>query len=61
MAINSPLVGHFSIFIDFQEPFNFLFYFIDDPLIIEQYVVQLPIVCIFSAVVLLLNSRFNAL
>jgi hypothetical protein len=39
------------IFINFQETFNFLFYFSDDPLIVEQCVVQLPVVCIFSGVV----------
>jgi hypothetical protein len=57
-AINFPLwtafaVCHrfwqvvFFIFIDFQEPLNFLLYFIDDPFIIEQYVIQLTIVYMF--------------
>jgi hypothetical protein len=31
--------------------FNYLFYFINDPLFIEQCIVQLPIVCMFSTVV----------
>jgi hypothetical protein len=50
------MVGHVFIFFNFQEPFDFLFYFINDPLIVEQCIVQLPVVCIFSAVGLKLFS-----
>lgn len=32
-----------SFSLSFNETFNFLFYFIIDPLIIKQYVAQLPI------------------
>jgi hypothetical protein len=48
-CVSQVPLGHVFIFINFQEP-NFLFYFNNEPLIIEHCVVQLPIVCIFSAV-----------
>jgi hypothetical protein len=44
------LVGCVVIFINFQEPFNFLLYFVNDLLIIEQCVVQVPIVCQFFTI-----------
>jgi hypothetical protein len=39
------------IFISFQETFYFFSYFCYDLLIIEQCIIQPPIICIFSAVI----------
>jgi hypothetical protein len=50
-CVPQVLVGHVFIFMNFHESFNFLFYYINDSLIIEQCVIQSPIICIFSAVV----------
>jgi hypothetical protein len=44
-------VGCFFIFINFQESFNFLFYFINDPLVIKQCVVQFPATCMFFIII----------
>jgi hypothetical protein len=41
--------------------FNYLFYFINDPLFIEQCIVQLPIVCMFSTVVFVVWKLFHGL
>jgi hypothetical protein len=59
MAINFPVSTAFAvvqvdgvfIFISFQGTFDFLSYFCYHPLIIEQCVIQAPIICVFSAVV----------
>jgi hypothetical protein len=40
--------GCVFVFTEFQE-LDFLSYFFSDPLIVEQYIVQPPIVCVFSS------------
>jgi hypothetical protein len=61
MAINFPFRTAFVvsqrfwyviifIFIGFQETFDFLSHFFYDPLIVEQCIIQLPIICVFFAV-----------
>jgi hypothetical protein len=55
--VSSRLCFHF---IDFQEPFNFLFYFINDPLFINQWVLQFLAVCMFFIFTFVVSSTFNA-
>jgi hypothetical protein len=43
------------MFINFQKTFNILFYFIDDPFLTEQCVVQIPIVCMFFTAVFVVD------
>jgi hypothetical protein len=42
------MVGGVFVFISFHETFDFLSHFFDGPLIVEQYVLQSPIICVFS-------------
>jgi hypothetical protein len=54
-------MGSALIFIKFQESFDFLSYFFNDLLIIEQCVIQTPIIFYFLLLLLLLSSSFIAL
>jgi hypothetical protein len=49
-AMSQVLVGGVFISVNFQEPFDFLSYFFYDPLIVEQCVIQPPIIFSFFAV-----------
>jgi hypothetical protein len=58
MVINFPLVGCAFLFLKFQELFYFLHYFFDDPLFMEQRVVQFTGLWIFSAVSFVVEFYF---